>query len=135
MIIRAFSLFFVFIFGGLALSACTTAKLEARLEANPQCKEVINPKTGALMPCPGTDRAFYRAAGLEPAKPAAPASTQAESSPNSVSGAVSSVSSTNVGQANVTQASVARGSVPAKNDCKPTIHNKTGGLMPCLPPD
>lgn len=135
MIIRALNLVFIFIFGGLALTACTTAKLEARLEANPQCKEVINPKTGALMPCPGTDRAFYRAAGLEPAKQTAPVSTQAESSPNSVAGTAPTASSSNAGQANLAQASVARGSVPTKNDCKPTIHNKTGGLMPCLPPD
>jgi len=135
MIIRALRLVFVFTLVGAALSACTTAKLEARLEANPQCKEVINPKTGALMPCPGTDRAFYRAAGLEPAKPTVPALTQAESATNSVAGTVSSASSTNAGQANVTQASIPRGSVPTKNDCKPTIHNKTGGLMPCLPPD
>jgi len=31
------------------------AKIEARLEANPQCKEVVNPKTGATMPCPGPE--------------------------------------------------------------------------------
>ena len=53
------------IFGVLAQSACSTAKLESRLEANPQCKDVYNAKTGALMPCPGTDRSFYIAAGLE----------------------------------------------------------------------
>ena len=113
----------LFAFGVLALSACTTAKFEARLEANPQCKEVINPKTGALMPCPGTDRAFYRAAGLEPAKPTTAPPIQADSSPNTTSSTVT------------TSDSNERNSTPNKTDCKPTIHNKTGGIMPCLPPD
>ena len=135
MIIRALSLVFAFAFGMLTLSACTTAKLEARLEANPQCKEVINPKTGALMPCPGTDRAFYRAAGLEPAKPSAPNPNQAESSSNTLASTVAISSTTKAGQAEPTPAAKATNSVSTKNDCKPTIHNKTGGLMPCLPPD
>lgn len=135
MTIRALRLTFIFTVGALALSACTTAKLEARLEANPQCKEVINPKTGALMPCPGTDRSFYRAAGLEPAKPVAPIPTQVETSPNAAAGTVATASSANAAPTNVTQASNTRNSAPTKNDCKPTIHNKTGGLMPCLPPD
>ena len=127
MINKVLRLLVLFTFGLLALSGCTTAKLEARLEANPQCKDVINPKTGALMPCPGTDRAFYRSVGLEPAKPSAPGPIKAESNPNSssgVAGTMPAVSSAN-------QQNAAR----PTNDCKPTIHNKTGGLMPCLPPD
>jgi hypothetical protein len=110
-------------FGVLTLSACTTAKFEARLEANPQCKEVINAKTGALMPCPGTDRAFYRAAGLEPTKPTSGTPIQVESSSSGVTTTVTNTSSNE------------RNSASIKTDCKPTIHNKTGGLMPCLPPD
>jgi hypothetical protein len=123
-------------FGLLALSGCTTAKLEARLEANPQCKDVINPKTGALMPCPGTDRAFYRSVGLEPTKPSAPSPTKAESNPGSslgVAGTMTDVSSAD--QQKASQASNPQNAVRPINDCKPTIHNKTGGLMPCLPPD
>jgi hypothetical protein len=49
------------------LSACLVAKLETRLEDNPQCKDVVNPKTGALMPCPRSDKTFYREVGLAPA--------------------------------------------------------------------
>ena len=113
----------LFAFGVLTLSACTTAKFEARLEANPQCKEVINAKTGALMPCPGTDRAFYRAAGLEPTKPTAGTPIQAETSSSAVTTTVSTTTSNE------------RNSNSIKTDCKPTFHNKTGGLMPCLPPD
>ena len=55
--------------GIFLLSSCTMAKLEARLEANPQCKDVVNAKTGLLMPCPGSDKAFYREVGLAPAQP------------------------------------------------------------------
>ncbi|QWD00444.1 hypothetical protein G6726_05065 [Polynucleobacter paneuropaeus] len=37
----------------LGLTACTSMdKLQARLEADPQCPPVMNAKTGALMPCP-----------------------------------------------------------------------------------
>jgi hypothetical protein len=42
------------------LAACSVDKLEARLQAEPQCKSVMNVKTGVLMPCPGTDKAFYK---------------------------------------------------------------------------
>lgn len=136
MFIRALNLVFTFAFVVLTLSACSTAKLEARLEANPQCKDVINPKTGALMPCPGTDRAFYRAAGLEPAKPIAPNLNQADPSLNVVGSAVTTESLTKAGKTEPpAPAAKATNSVPSKNDCKPTIHNKTGGMMPCLSPD
>ena len=103
------------------LTACSTAKLEARLEANPQCKEVVNPKTGALMPCPGSDRSFYIAAGLE-----APRLANAIANPaigpdplivlNSAAGAPAAVKQVTV-------------------NCKPQIHKKTGGMMPCPPDD
>lgn len=137
MIIKVPYLGVLLTFGVLALTACTTAKLEARLEANPQCKEVINPKTGALMPCPGTDRAFYRAAGLEPIKTSTPTSTQIESTTISAASTVTTAAaSTKNSQTNISQpASNSRDGASSKIDCKPTIHNKTGGLMPCLPPD
>lgn len=106
----------------LGLPACSTAKLEARLEANPQCKEVINPKTGALMPCPGTDRAFYVAAGLVAPRPA---KAKAIVTPDDPSPSIRSSSKPVTG-------SVAP--IPAKqaaSDCKPQIHKKTGGMLPC----
>jgi hypothetical protein len=99
------------VFIALGLSACTTAKLEARLEANPQCKELMNPKTGALMPCPGSDRSFYVAAGLEAPRPAKVVALPA----------IRSASPAAAKQASV--------------DCKPQIHKKTGGTLPCPPDD
>lgn len=42
------------------LVACSVDKMEARLQADPQCKSVMNVKTGVLMPCPGTNRSFYQ---------------------------------------------------------------------------
>jgi hypothetical protein len=100
----------------LGLSACSTAKLEARLEANPQCKEVINPKTGAVMPCPGTDRAFYVAAGLEAPRPAKVKASAAPDAP-------------------ATSPTAPVATKQATSDCKPQIHKKTGGMMPCPPDD
>jgi hypothetical protein len=108
------------VFIAFGLAACSTAKLEARLEANPQCKEVINPKTGALMPCPGSDRSFYVAAGLEAPRPA-----KVISSPVIESDSPRVLTATPGAPAVAKQAIV---------DCKPQIHKKTGGLLPC-PPD
>jgi hypothetical protein len=117
-------------FSVLALSACTVAKLEARLEANPQCKDVVNPKTGAVMPCPGTDRAFYVAAGLEePRKPkavpvaAAPIDTGTSSSAPAASNSVAKPSPTSAASTTPT----------SQADCKPKLHQKTGGMLPCPP--
>ena len=107
----------------LALSACSTTKLEARLEANPQCKDVYNPKTGALMPCPGSDRSFYVAAGVEAprqAKAAVVANTAA--SPVEV-------------QTPIPQLTQANQPSQAQSDCKALIHKKTGGMLPCPPLD
>ena len=106
----------------LLLGACSVAKLEARLEANPQCKDVINPKTGALMPCPGSDKSFYREVGLAPAKPA-PA-TASTTTPSQLPSAVTTPVSGSPSK-----------TLPAQADCKPQIHKKTGGTMPCPAPD
>ena len=103
------------------LSACSVAKLEARLEANPQCKDVVNPKTGALMPCPGSDKAFYREVGLAPAK----------ATPVVSSSAAAATAITTQGIA----PSEPRAMIPAQNDCKPQIHKKTGGTLPCPAPE
>jgi len=113
--------FSISVFIALGLSACTTAKLEARLEANPQCKELVNTKTGALMPCPGSDRSFYVAAGLEAPRPAKIV-------------AIPAIGSASTGALNSTPGTPA----PAKQatvDCKPQIHKKTGGMLPCPPDD
>ena len=111
----------------ILIAACSTAKLEARLEANPQCKDVFNPKTGALMPCPGSDKAFYKSVGVEPAK-----TSQTDAS----SGVVTSNSTTIFtapsanpgGQANPKQ------DMPSA-DCKPMLHKKTGVMLPCPSPN
>ena len=117
----------------LILCSCSTAKLEARLEANPQCKDVVNPKTGALMPCPGSDKAFYREAGLAPAKPAPAASNPATSSPTAAVNAVAS-SQAPLNAATPVLAAPSQ-AAPAQVDCKPRIHKKTGGTLPCPAPD
>lgn len=93
------------------------AKLEARLEANPQCKDVVNPKTGVLMPCPGSDKAFYREVGLAPAKAAPVANSSATAAP------------VKNGQAIPTSDPGVK--APVQNDCKPQIHKKSGGTLPC----
>lgn len=109
----------------VAIAGCSTAMLEARLEANPQCKDVINPKTGALMPCPGSDRAFYVSAGVmapKAAKPVTPDAAPTNTVSNSVAVAPAASSSPKPSSTN-------------QPECKPHIHQKTGSLVPCLPPD
>ena len=109
------------------LVACTADKLEARLQADPQCKAVLNPKTGALMPCPGTDKEFYRSAGLMAPAPVAQvdvvevaaASTQA----------VGSSAQKPPGKPLPAPKPVF---VPV--ECKPQLHQKSGSLMPCPAP-
>lgn len=97
------------------LSACTVDKLEARLQADPECKPVMNAKTGALMPCPGTDKQFYK-----------------------------SIPSLNANTPKVTQSAVPQSSLTAVTpspktsvapvECKPQLHQKSGSLMPCPAP-
>ena len=110
---------------GICVAACSTAKFEARLEANPQCKEVINPKTGSVMPCPGTDKAFYKSVGLEPTK-----ATQTAAS-------VPSVTQNSIPLP--TEAAIAltpnQSSQATSSDCKPALHKKTGGILPCPSPN
>ena len=117
----------------LLLSACSVAKLEARLEANPQCKDIVNPKTGAVMPCPGTDKAFYAAAGLGPKK-ATPTNSSVDTSnlTPSVPDIAGSATSTPASVATSNSTSVAAPS--QQSDCKPKLHQKSGSLMPCPAP-
>ena len=113
------------------LSACSVAKLEARLEANPQCKDVVNPKTGALLPCPGSDKAFYREAGLAPEKPTVTANIQTTSSPVTAVVTPSMQAPSNTALPAAAPAKIAT----PQPECKPQIHKKTGGALPCPAPD
>ena len=97
------------------LSACTVDKLEARLQADPECKPITNAKTGALMPCPGTDKQFYKSI------PALNVST-----PKATPAAVTQSSSAAV--------SPNPKAVTAPVECKPQLHQKSGSLMPCPAP-
>ena len=109
------------------ITACSTAQLEARLEANPQCKDVVNPKTGSVMPCPGSDKAFYfyKSVGLDSSKanPVVKNDLVVQSSP-----AISpTIVNTDSASKKVTQSST--------SGCKPVLHKKTGGILPCPSPD
>ena len=127
-------LYIVAILGSLSLTACTVAKLEARLEANPQCKDVINPKTGAVMPCPGTDKSFYRSVGLEPAKASVPAGApQATATARAVIVTDSAPISSSPSAASPGKTYSPSTTTPV--DCKPQLHKKTGGMLPCPTPD
>jgi hypothetical protein len=119
------------------LSACTTSKLEARLETNPQCKDVYNAKTGALMPCPGTDRSFYVAAGLEAPRQAkiAPVPVATNNPPASAPFVTGAGAESQAAQLPSPQSLPVVRSLPAQVDCKPIIHKKTGGMLPCPPLD
>jgi hypothetical protein len=114
------------------LTACSVAKLEARLEANPQCKDVLNPKTGTLMPCPGSDKAFYREVGLAPPKSTTTVNSQTATAPATVGASPSTQSPTGASTPAALSSSKV---VPAQIDCKPQIHKKTGGALPCPAPD
>ena len=101
------------------LGACTVDKLEARLQADPQCKSVMNAKTGALMPCPGTDKEFYRS--IPALSVASPKVTQTAEEQGSLVTATSTPKSTPK-------------SIAAPVECKPQLHQKSGSLMPCPAP-
>lgn len=109
----------------LALCGCTAAKLEARLEADPQCKPVINPKTGSLMPCPGTEKGFYASVGLAPAK--------GEIKPNPVEDSKTLIVGTQKMAAPVNSGAISS-ALPqnqSSSGCKPQLHKKTGTVLPC----
>ncbi len=111
-----------FCFSVCLLASCTVDKLEARLQADPQCKSMMNAKTGALMPCPGTDREFYRSV---------PALNQAVAQPSKAPIAQTS----SPGQvSNLAPTSAPKASVTAPVECKPQLHQKSGSLMPCPAP-
>lgn len=105
----------------LLLAACSAAKLESRLEANPQCKDVINPKTGALMPCPVSDKAFYKEVALAP--------TAIGPITNANATTITAITATN----KTSPSSLTAEKNSTQNDCKAQIHKKTGSTLPCLP--
>jgi hypothetical protein len=97
------------------LSACSADKLEARLQADPQCKSVMNAKTGALMPCPGTDRELYK-------------SLPTSNVPKSI------VTQADAVQAPSPSPSLSSKPILAPVECKPQLHQKSGNMMPCPAP-
>lgn len=105
------------------MSACTVDKLEARLQADPQCKAVTNPKTGALMPCPGTDKEFYKSVpALNATSPKVSPVTEGQLAPVTATSVPTPISTPTP---KTTVAPVG---------CKPQLHQKSGSLMPCPAP-
>jgi len=102
-------------FALVLLGGCSVDKLEARLQADPQCKSVINAKTGTLMPCPGTDKAFYKS--IPALNTNTPKVTQAAITQSPSTGSISNPKSAD-----------------APVECKPQLHQKSGSLMPCTAP-
>jgi hypothetical protein len=75
----------------------------------------MNAKTGALMPCPGTDKEFYKSIpALNVVKPK-PFHAEAV-------------------QASASSPSLVQKSILAPVECKPQLHQKSGILMPCPAP-
>ena len=97
------------------VAACSVDKFEARLQADPQCKQVTNVKTGALMPCPGTDKEFYKS--IPALNVAISKTVQSEKLP-SPTNPLPATSKT----------------IAAPVECKPQLHQKSGSLMPCPAP-
>jgi len=131
----------------LGLTACTSMdKLQARLEADPQCPPVMNAKTGALMPCPTPPKPQPAVTTQKNVQPSStPSSSAAQTPASNVSGAVPlntpQNAASNSPQGNVSNSgSTAKPSSPsspsitANPECKGVLHQKTGALMPCPNP-
>ena len=97
------------------LSACSADKLEARLQADPQCKPLMSTKTGTLIPCPGTDKEFYK-------------------SIPALSVATPKVAQNDALKESNLSPSLTPKSVLAPVECKPQLHQKSGSMMPCPTP-
>jgi len=114
---------------GSILSACSVAKIEAGFEANPQCKEVINSKAGAIMPCAGSEQLMRsRAVALSSGAPT--------SAPMPVFNANNAISAIPVATTSTAGAPVQATPVVAPQarpilPCKPQMNTKTGSIMPC----
>uniref|UniRef100_UPI0040471F0F hypothetical protein n=1 Tax=Polynucleobacter sp. TaxID=2029855 RepID=UPI0040471F0F len=106
----------------LSLAACSGSKLEARLQANPQCKPIFNAKTGSAMPCPDTEKTLSRGLVQQRADLSTEvAGTQDIALPNNQN--ISTPANTKTSQLNSTS-----------SECKPFLHQKTGNLIPCPAP-
>ena len=86
------------------------------------------------MPCPGTDKSFYRSVGLEPAKPVPASSVNAAVPAAAVAVSNDSLKTSSSAPAPTAKPKVSPGST-SSIDCKPQLHKKTGGMLPCPSPD
>ncbi|MBT8514373.1 hypothetical protein G6727_02730 [Polynucleobacter paneuropaeus] len=128
----------------LGLTACTSMdKLQARLEADPQCPPVMNAKTGALMPCPTPPKAQSAVVIQKNVQPASTPSSNATQAPASNVSGTTSPSTPQNSESIKPQASVSNSgssakvispSLMANPECKGVLHQKTGALMPCPNP-
>jgi hypothetical protein len=131
----------------LGLTACSSMdKLQARLEADPQCPPVMNAKTGALMPCPTPPKPQPAVTTQKNVQPSStPSSSAAQTPVSNVSGAAPLSAPQNTGsnphQGNLSNSgSSAKAiapsspSITANPECKGVLHQKTGALMPCPNP-
>jgi hypothetical protein len=98
------------------VTGCSVAKLEARLEANPQCKDVVNPKTGATMPCPNTEKLMG-------------SQTTVMGSPVIATPAMGGKQTSDSAVMPIAAPAVTR--LPLAQPCKPQMNAKTGTVMPC----
>jgi hypothetical protein len=103
----------------LFLTACSGSKLEARLQANPQCKPIFNAKTGSTMPCPDTEKTLSQGIVKQKASPSTKASTSQD---------IPLVDNQNTASQSMVTAPQVK---PALIECKPFLHQKTGSLIPC----
>ena len=112
---------YTLLFALTLLSACSADKLEARLQADPDCKPTMNTKTGALMPCPGSDKQFYQSIpALNVSIPKVNQDAGLQSSALAIGGTPS--------------VTLPPKATSAPVECKPQLHQKSGSLMPCPAP-
>jgi len=131
----------------LGLTACTSMdKLQARLEADPQCPPVMNAKTGALMPCPTPPKPQPAVTTQKNVQPSsmpsantvqAPASSMSGTAPlNTPQNTVNNPPQVSVSNSGSSAKAIAPSSpsITANPECKGVLHQKTGALMPCPNP-
>jgi hypothetical protein len=120
--IRSLNLVIIIILVTVSFAGCPTAKLEASLEAEPQCKPIMNPKTGSLMPCPAAENGLYTSLGLMPSKVQSSSNTSAISTGLAINPSVPQA---------LTKQAVLNSTTRTSAECKPQLHRKTGSVLPC----
>jgi hypothetical protein len=85
------------------------------MQADPQCKALMSTKNGTLIPCPGTDKEFYKS--IPALNVAIPKAGQNDSL-----------------KASKLSPSLGPKSTLAPVECKPQLHQKSGSMMPCPVP-